>query len=188
MIGDRWTLPSRGARTGLGSVTIKMTEQEEGETKGMPTYTISELAREFDVTPRALRFYEDKDLLHPTRDGMNRVYSHKDRARLQLILRGKRLGFSLTEIREMLDVYMIDSEQAQLKLTLVRFAEQIQKLERQREDIDHAVESLREGIDWIQNKLKEIDTAGDSAQESARAFDRVARRSLNPELSQPRAS
>ncbi len=65
----------------------------------MKTYTISELAREFQVTPRALRFYEDKGLLSPTRDGLNRVYSTRDRARLKLILQGKSVGFSLSDIR-----------------------------------------------------------------------------------------
>jgi DNA-binding transcriptional MerR regulator len=71
----------------------------------LKTYTISELAREFQVTPRALRFYEDKGLLSPTRDGLNRVYSVRDRARLKLILQGKSVGFSLSDIREILDLY-----------------------------------------------------------------------------------
>ena len=74
----------------------------------MKTYTISELAREFQVTPRALRFYEDKGLLSPTRDGLNRVYSTRDRARLKLILQGKSVGFSLSDIREILDLYEAD--------------------------------------------------------------------------------
>lgn len=74
----------------------------------MKTYTISELAREFQVTPRALRFYEDKGLLSPTRDGLNRVYSTRDRARLKLILQGKSVGFSLSDIREILDLYTLE--------------------------------------------------------------------------------
>ncbi len=69
------------------------------------TFAIRQLCQEFKVTPRALRFYEDKGLLQPARDGMNRVYSHRDRVRLQLILRGKRVGFSLNEIREILELY-----------------------------------------------------------------------------------
>ena len=72
------------------------------------TYTISELAREFGVTPRALRFYEDKDMLHPARDGMTRVYSNRDRARLTIIVRLKRLGLPLADIREILDLYVLD--------------------------------------------------------------------------------
>lgn len=154
----------------------------------MATYTISELAREFDVTPRALRFYEDKDLLHPARNGLNRIYSHRDRARLQLILRGKRLGFSLAEIREMLDVYTMDGQKAQLELTLTRFKQQIDKLERQREDIDGAITALNEGVQWVSGKLSEMATAGDEAEQSARAFDRVARKSLDPDLEDAPAS
>lgn len=154
----------------------------------MATYTISELAREFDVTPRALRFYEDKDLLHPARNGLNRIYSHRDRARLQLILRGKRLGFSLAEIREMLDVYTMDGQKAQLELTLTRFRQQIDKLERQREDIDGAITALNEGVQWVSGKLSEMATAGDEAEQSARAFDRVARKSLDPDLEDAPAS
>ncbi|MBB34235.1 MAG: transcriptional regulator [Hirschia sp.] len=152
----------------------------------MPTYTISELAREFDITPRALRFYEDKDLLHPAREGLNRIYSQRDRARLQLILRGKRVGFSLSEIREMLDVYTMDSHYAQLTLTLNRFGDQIKKLERQREDIDAAVEVLREGIDWTRNRLKEMESAENDAEKSVEEFDRIARMSLDPEMADAR--
>ncbi len=69
------------------------------------TYSITELCREFDVTPRTLRFYEQKGLLHPARRGWTRLFSYRDRARLQLILRGKKVGFALEEIKEMLDLY-----------------------------------------------------------------------------------
>ena len=79
-------------------------------------YSISELAREFGVTPRALRFYEDKGLLSPDREGLNRVYSNRDRARLKLILSGRKVGFSLNDIREILDLYDLDDNQrAQLR-------------------------------------------------------------------------
>ena len=73
------------------------------------TYSIRQLCLEFECTPRALRFYEDKGLLVPARDGMNRVYSYKDRARLKLILQGKRVGLSLAEIGEILDLYELDA-------------------------------------------------------------------------------
>ena len=88
----------------------------------MKTYTISELAREFQVTPRALRFYEDKGLLSPTRDGLNRVYSTRDRARLKLILQGKSVGFSLSDIREILDFFgaVIDRPQGGVKASGLR--------------------------------------------------------------------
>jgi DNA-binding transcriptional MerR regulator len=88
--------------------------------KAERTYTISQLAREFEVTPRALRFYEDKGLLTPRRDGMNRVYSHRDRAKLQLILRGKRVGLSLIEIKEILDLYKVD-QRAQAQTALKKY-------------------------------------------------------------------
>ena len=71
-------------------------------------YTISQLCREFDVTPRTLRFYEQKELLHPAREGLNRIFTYRDRARLKLILRGKKVGFSLDEIKEMLDLYHVE--------------------------------------------------------------------------------
>ena len=154
----------------------------------MRTYTISELAREFDVTPRALRFYEDKDLLHPARNGMNRIYSHRDRGRLQMILRGKRIGLSLTEIREILDVYSLDGHEAQMKLMVDKFSKQIAKLERQRDDIDASIDLLNESILWIEKALNNMTSPDELAEQSARAFDRVARKSLDPELTEVRAS
>ena len=154
----------------------------------MRTYTISELAREFDVTPRALRFYEDKDLLHPARNGMNRIYSHRDRGRLQMILRGKRIGLSLTEIREILDVYSLDGHEAQMKLMVDKFSKQIAKLERQRDDIDASIDLLKESILWIEKALNNMTSPDELAEQSARAFDRVARKSLDPELTEVRAS
>src|SRR3982750_2372828 len=111
------------------------------------TYTIRQLCLEFKCTPRALRFYEDKGLLNPARDGMNRVYSYRDRARLQLILRGKRVGLSLAEIGEILDLYEADeSGAAQAARSLKKFRERIVALEQQKVDIDGAIEQLRRGI------------------------------------------
>lgn len=144
----------------------------------MKTYTISELAREFDVTPRALRFYEDKDLLHPTRDGLNRVYSSRDRARLKLILQGKSVGFSLSDIREMLDLYNLEGHRAQLKLSIKKSREQIKNLEKQREDIEAALDSLHQGIKWADEKLSEMGP-GAEVEQSARAYERVARAGLD---------
>lgn len=110
----------------------------------MRTYSIGELADEFGVTPRAIRFYEDEELLKPTRQGQSRIYSPRDRVRLALILRGKRVGFSLVEIKEMLDLYDIDDGQAtQLAYSIRKFSERISALERQRADIEHALEELR---------------------------------------------
>jgi len=110
------------------------------------TFAIRQLCQEFKVTPRALRFYEDKGLLSPARDGMNRVYSHRDRVRLQLILQGKRVGFSLNEIREILDLYdHNDGGAAQMARSLKKFRERISALKNQREDIEGAIQALEEG-------------------------------------------
>jgi DNA-binding transcriptional MerR regulator len=108
------------------------------------TFTIRQLCLEFKCTPRALRFYEDKGLLAPARQGLNRVYSYKDRARLQLILRGKRVGLSLAEIREILQLYgKADGGAAQNAKALRKFRERIVAFEQQREDIDHAIAELK---------------------------------------------
>lgn len=118
------------------------------------TYTITDLATEFGVTPRTIRFYEDKNLLHPERQGLNRVFSRRDRARLQLILRGKRLGFSLAIIREMLDLYDLgDGQVEQLRVTLKRSQERLAELETQRRDIHDAIRELKDGIQALQKAL-----------------------------------
>ncbi len=112
----------------------------------MRTFTISELAEEFGITPRAIRFYEDEELIKPTRQGQSRIYAARDRARLALILRGKRVGFSLIEIKEMLDLYDINDGQAtQLSYSIKKFDERINALERQRADIEQALSELRAG-------------------------------------------
>src|SRR5262245_51540088 len=120
------------------------------------TYTIRQLCLEFKCTPRALRFYEDKGLLNPARDGMNRVYSYRDRGRLQLILRGKRVGLSLSEIGEILDLYELDHTGAQQAVTsLKKFHERIVALEQQKKDIDAAIAQLETGIAEMEKRLKE---------------------------------
>ncbi|MGA2549313.1 MAG: MerR family DNA-binding transcriptional regulator [Burkholderiaceae bacterium] len=109
----------------------------------MATYSITELAREFDVTPRAIRFYEDQGLLEPSREGVNgrqRVYSQRDRTRLKLTLRGKRLGLALSEIKELVDMYESPKDTvAQLSRFLAVLARHRQTLEQQREDIEVAL-------------------------------------------------
>lgn len=120
------------------------------------TFSIRQLCLEFKCTPRALRFYEDKGLLFPARDGLNRVYSYKDRARLQLILRGKRVGLALAEIGEILDLYELnDGGAAQNARSLLKFRERIVILESQRSDIDHAIKELRRGCDTLEKRLSE---------------------------------
>jgi DNA-binding transcriptional MerR regulator len=106
----------------------------------MPTYTITELAREFDITPRAIRFYEDQGLLSPKREGSggrNRVYAARERTRLKLTLRGKRLGLTLSEIKSLVDMYESPKDtEAQLQRFLGVLAQHREKLERQREDLE----------------------------------------------------
>ena len=107
------------------------------------TYTIGELAEEFGVTSRALRLYEEEGLLDPQREGTRRIYSERNRVRLRLILRGKRLGWSLSEIRESFDLY--DSslgEEAQLELMLEKLAQRRAALLEQKKDIDNALRDL----------------------------------------------
>jgi DNA-binding transcriptional MerR regulator len=101
------------------------------------SFTITELAREFDITPRTIRYYEDMGLLAPTRLGRNRVYAQRDRTRLKLSLRGKRLGLSLQEVKALVDMYDSQADTAQqLQAFLAVLAEHRRLLERQREDID----------------------------------------------------
>lgn len=123
------------------------------------TYSITELAETFAVTPRAIRFYEDRGLLNPERLGLQRIYTRRDRARLRLILRGKRLGFSLADIREMLDLYDTGDNREQVKLTLKRSRERLAALEQQRRDIDEAMAELKEScavmVDFLETNQQE---------------------------------
>ncbi len=106
-------------------------------------YSVTELAEELGVTPRALRFYEDKGLVTPQRVGTTRVYTHRDRGRLAPILRGKRLGFSLREVREWLDLYDADpSQAAQMRALIAKVRERIGVLEGQRVDLDATLKEL----------------------------------------------
>lgn len=108
------------------------------------TYTISQLAAQFEVTPRAIRYYEDRGLLSPARAGQNRVYSSRDRGRLYLILRGKRVGFSLAEIQEMLNLYDLnDGQVGQARLVLEKIQQRVSALETQKQDLEQIVSELR---------------------------------------------
>ncbi|MBR9833622.1 MAG: MerR family DNA-binding transcriptional regulator [Alphaproteobacteria bacterium] len=143
------------------------------------TYSISELAREFGITPRALRFYEDKDMLHPARDGMTRVYSHRDRARVTIIVRLKRLGLPLADIREILDLYaMNDGQRAQMRMMRIKFQNQIKELENQREDIEMALQELDRGLEWLDSNLSNTGPDEEEA-ENVKAYEAVARRQMD---------
>lgn len=119
-------------------------------------FTIGDLAKEFDVSLRTLRFYEDKNLIHPRRDGVTRIYSRRDRARLKLVIMGKRVGFSLKEIKEMLDLYDLkDGQSTQLKVSLKRFNEQIALLEKQKQDVEQAIGELSQTVMIVEGMLAE---------------------------------
>jgi len=106
--------------------------------------SIGDLAREFDVTLRTIRFYEDEGLLSPRRDGSRRIYSKRDQVRLKLILRGKRLGFSLADVREMLELYdSAPDERQQLEKFVASLSARRAQLERQRAEIDEVLGEIR---------------------------------------------
>lgn len=129
------------------------------ERAGQQVFTIRDLAREFEVTARTLRFYEEKELLSPERQGQERLYSRRDRARLKLVLMGKRVGFSLEEIRSMLDLYDLgDGRVTQLKVTYARFNERIERLKQQRAEIDEAIEAMQRATQSLTEMLKERGT------------------------------
>jgi len=117
-------------------------------------YTIRELTKELGVTARTLRHYEDEGLIAPARNGQQRIYSPRDRARITLILRGRRVGFTLAEIGEILDLYDTrDGGAAQLAHARRKFAERIDALERQKRDVEESMAELRLGLTMIENKL-----------------------------------
>jgi len=120
------------------------------------TYSITELCKEFEVTPRTLRFYEQKGLLSPARRGWTRLFSYRDRARLKLILRGKKVGFSLEEIKELLDLYSLrDGQLTQLRVASTKMRERLQALEIQRVEVDEAILDLKRTVEIVDGMLKE---------------------------------
>lgn len=132
------------------------------------TYTISELAREFGVTTRAIRFYENRGLLAPRREGQKRIYSRRDRTRLKLTLRGKRLGMTLAEIKEVFDLYdMAHGEQRQLQRYLEILQRKRDMLLQQRQDLEEALSELEESTRRCRNILSERQQQEESQRERA---------------------
>ncbi len=126
------------------------------EHDGREEFSISDLCEEFKVTPRALRFYEDEQLIAPRRQGLARIYSHRDRARLAWILRGKRVGFSLAEIREMIDLYDAgDGRKSQREVTIAMCRDRIALQENQRNDIDEAIAELTSFIGLVEKNHRQ---------------------------------
>ena len=121
------------------------------------TYTISDLAKEYDVTPRTIRFYEDQGLLTPTREGRQRVFSEGDYVRLRLILRGKRLGFSLSEAKEIIELYGVESGgERQLTYLLEKIEQRRVNLKQQQEDIKSMLLELKSVEKRVRAALKEM--------------------------------
>jgi DNA-binding transcriptional MerR regulator len=118
------------------------------------TMTIREMCNSFGVTPRTLRFYEQKELMFPIREGTRRLFTRRDRARLTLILRGKRFGFALEDIRQLLDMYDRDGRQeAQLSRTCEIARDRLIVMERQRADLDDVIAELKEQLVWAEEVL-----------------------------------
>ena len=124
-------------------------------------YTISDLAKEFEVTPRALRLYEESGLLEPQRDGQKRIYSERDRVRLRLIIRGKRIGCSLAEVKELFDMYdSSPGEAGQIKRLLEKLDERKQALELQRSELELSLADIEQIEQRALETLRELEDKG----------------------------
>ncbi len=127
--------------------------------------TIRQMCDTYEVTPRTLRFYEAKELLFPIRQGTKRLFTRRDRARLKLILRGKRFGFSLEEIRQLLDLYDIDDQrETQLARTYEMASQRLVDMERQRDELEEAIKDLKAQLAWGEQMLNSGTTAEKAAE------------------------
>jgi len=128
------------------------------ENDAKTNWTIAELSAEFSITPRALRFYEERGLIAPHRQGSQRIYSERDRARLRWIERAKSVGFSLDEVGELLDLYEVEGgSDVQRRVTLERCRSQLAKLERQQNDIVWAMGVLKDFIEEVEARTSPVD-------------------------------
>lgn len=129
------------------------------------TMTIRQMCDAYDVTPRTLRFYEAKELLFPIREGQKRLFTKRDRARLTLILRGKRFGFSLEEIRQLLDLYhMGDQQHTQIVRTVDVARERLADMVRQRDELTTAIDDLKEQLMWGEKMISSLSTTQEAAE------------------------
>jgi DNA-binding transcriptional MerR regulator len=128
--------------------------------------TIREMCDAYEVTARTLRFYEAKELLFPIREGQKRLFTRRDQARLKLILRGKRFGFSLEEIRQLLDLYDAGDQQlTQLSRTYEIAQDRLADMERRRAELDEAIDELKEQLRWGENMIASLKQSGRAAAE-----------------------
>ena len=128
------------------------------------TMNIRDMCEAFDVTPRTLRFYEAKELLFPVREGQRRLFTKRDRARLKLILRGKRFGFSLEEIRQLLDLYSLGDGQTTQYLRTYEIAQKhLADLEARRDELNDVISDLKEQLQWGEQRLSQINEKDVSA-------------------------
>ena len=129
------------------------------------TVTIREMCDAFNVTPRTLRFYEAKELLFPIREGQKRLFTKRDRARLKLILRGKRFGFSLEEIRQLLDLYYMDDQQkTQIERTYAIARERLSDMEAQRDELTETINDLRDQLEWGERLIASMASSKNAAE------------------------
>jgi DNA-binding transcriptional MerR regulator len=144
---------SRNAESAMVSVWNADHSRDDNAMTGKDAFTIGELSREFGVTLRALRFYENKGLIAPHRDGLNRLYSQGDRTRLALILKGKKLGFTLGEIRQMIAAEEGNADRDALTLSREKCLEQIELLQRQKAEIEEGLSELHRIYSQLSGKL-----------------------------------
>ncbi|SFE03749.1 transcriptional regulator, MerR family [Sulfitobacter brevis] len=129
------------------------------------TLTIRQMCDAYDVTPRTLRFYEAKELLFPIRDGQKRLFTKSDRARLKLILRGKRFGFSLEEIRQLLDLYhMGDQQQTQIARTYEIARARLAAMEAQRDELNANINDLQDQLKWGEKMIASVNQSRKAAE------------------------